>query len=256
MRLIFIRHGDPDYTIDSLTKKGVHEAELLSKRVAKWHKADFFVSPLGRAEKTAEIAMKDTGRTAETCPWLQEFYYPIVDPATGRKHIPWDWLPSFFTAPENRQLCDTDTWMHSPVMESGNIAEQYNEVCRGIDEILARYGYVRTGGVYTTDGTHCQKGELNTSTDTYKQPYDDRVLVFFCHLGVMFTILSHLLTISPVQLWQGFFVAPSSVTVLGAEERIPGTAAFRVQVLGDTQHLHDGGEQLSASGYFTDVFTD
>jgi broad specificity phosphatase PhoE len=254
MYLLFIRHGDPDYTIDSLTKKGMREADLLSKRVARWNVTDFFVSPLGRAQKTAEIAMKDTGRTAEVCTWLQEFYYPVVDPATGKKHIAWDWLPSYFTAPENRQLCDKDSWMHAPVMAGGDISRHFDEVCGGIDELLARYGYIRRGGIYETDGSHCQNGILNKSTETYKESYDTRTLVFFCHLGVMFTVLGHLLNVSPVQLWQGFFVAPASITILSSEERIPGTAAFRVQVLGDTQHLHDGGEQPSASGYFTDVF--
>ncbi len=32
MKLLFIRHGDPDYTIDSLTEKGWKEAEFLLKR--------------------------------------------------------------------------------------------------------------------------------------------------------------------------------------------------------------------------------
>ena len=32
MKLIFIRHGEPDYEADSLTEKGWREAELLAKR--------------------------------------------------------------------------------------------------------------------------------------------------------------------------------------------------------------------------------
>ena len=32
MKIIFIRHGEPNYEIDSLTEKGWREAELLSKR--------------------------------------------------------------------------------------------------------------------------------------------------------------------------------------------------------------------------------
>ena len=256
MRLIFIRHGDPDYTADSLTEKGIKEAELLSRRVMQWNVTDFFVSPLGRARETADASLLKMNRTAEVCPWLKEFYYPVKDPGTGKDRIAWDWLPSYFTDPENSILCDKDRWMHAPVMESGHIAEHYKEVCAGLDGILARYGYKRDGFVYKTDGTHCQKGELQISTDTYKDSYDDRTIVFFCHLGVMFAMLGHLLDISPVQLWQGFFVATSSVTVLVCEERIPGTASFRVQTLGDTRHLRDGGEQPSSSGCFTKVFSD
>lgn len=52
MKLIFIRHGEPDYSIDSLTEKGWREAELLAKRATKWPVTQFYVSPLGRAKDT------------------------------------------------------------------------------------------------------------------------------------------------------------------------------------------------------------
>ena len=34
MKLMLIRHAEPDYTIDSLTEKGRWEAELLSRRLS------------------------------------------------------------------------------------------------------------------------------------------------------------------------------------------------------------------------------
>ena len=34
MKLLFVRHGDPDYEHDSLTDKGVREADLLAPRLA------------------------------------------------------------------------------------------------------------------------------------------------------------------------------------------------------------------------------
>ena len=34
MRILFIRHGDPDYINDTLTKKGHREAKLLAERAA------------------------------------------------------------------------------------------------------------------------------------------------------------------------------------------------------------------------------
>ena len=41
MRLLIIRHGDPDYEADSLTEKGWREAELLADRMEK-EKIDYF----------------------------------------------------------------------------------------------------------------------------------------------------------------------------------------------------------------------
>ena len=68
MKLLIIRHGDPDYTIDSLTEKGWREAEYLSQRMASLDIKDFYVSPLGRARDTASLTLKRMGRTAQECP--------------------------------------------------------------------------------------------------------------------------------------------------------------------------------------------
>ena len=42
MKLIIIRHGDPDYEHDTLTPKGVREAKLLSERISKLDVKDFY----------------------------------------------------------------------------------------------------------------------------------------------------------------------------------------------------------------------
>lgn len=236
MRLIFIRHGDPDYAKDSLTEKGWREAEHLSKRVSGWKVDDFYCSPLGRAKDTASLSLEKLNREVEICPWLKEFFVLIKDPVTGNDRIPWDFMPDFWT--KEPILYEKDRWFEAPVMQTGELKKSYQEVCNGIDEILSRYGYDREGAYYVT-----KEG-------------NDATIVFFCHLGVMFTIMSHLLGIAPSVLWHGFFVAPTSVTILTTEERVPGNAYFRCQTMGDTRHLHDGGEPISASGYFTELFQD
>ena len=48
MRLIFIRHAEPDYSIDSLTEKGWREAKLLAERTKRWKVDEFYCSPLGK----------------------------------------------------------------------------------------------------------------------------------------------------------------------------------------------------------------
>ena len=46
MRILLIRHGDPDYENDTLTEKGCREAELLAKRALSLHMGKCYVSPL------------------------------------------------------------------------------------------------------------------------------------------------------------------------------------------------------------------
>ena len=73
MRLIFIRHAEPDYSIDSLTEKGWREAKLLAERTKRWKVDEFYCSPLGRAKDTASFTLKECGREAVTCDWMREF---------------------------------------------------------------------------------------------------------------------------------------------------------------------------------------
>ena len=53
MRLLFIRHGEPDYEKDYLTEKGFREAEYLAEYLADVKIDACYVSPLGRAKDTA-----------------------------------------------------------------------------------------------------------------------------------------------------------------------------------------------------------
>ena len=60
MRILFIRHGDPDYVNDTLTEKGHREAALLAERAEDLNLGRCFVSPLGRARDTAAYCLKKT----------------------------------------------------------------------------------------------------------------------------------------------------------------------------------------------------
>lgn len=280
MRLIFIRHGDPDYQNDNLTEKGKREVALLTKRVCEWPDITaFFSSPLGRAKATGLPAMEKLGRTFEVFDWLQEFKYRtkypedfFISELAGKETMCWDFIPEVYYS--NPDFFDKDKWCQTDFMKAGHIDEKYAELCDGIDSLLKRYGYSRNAqGFYNVaNPVHnpnfdpkynaLDKGGIGgDGREKYqlvseKHLNEECTFVFFCHLGVMFAIMAHLMGLSPMQLWQNFYVAPTSITILNTEERIPGQAMFRVERLGDTKHLTNGGEPLSSSGYFCDVFSD
>ena len=243
MRIIFIRHGDPNYENDSLTEKGIREAKLLAKRVEKWEDiTQFYCSPLGRARKTASYSLDAVGREAVICEWMKEFAYFIDDPVTGRHGVPWDLMPAYWT--EIPEMYDKEGWKNTELYRSNEaLLPAYREVCDGLDRLLASYGYTRHNNYYLTDPT--KKSDAANAEDT---------IVIFCHLGVTCFMLSHLLGISPVPLLHGFYLAPTSVTILASEERMDSNAIFRVQVMGDVTHLLSGGEPVSGAGYFTAPF--
>ena len=235
MRIIFIRHAEPDYEHNTLTPRGFREAELLSDRVPHWKVERFYSSPLERAKLTAEPSLRKMGRTAEIVDWMREFSYAIIDPTTGKRQVPWDFMPQYWTV--RPKLYDKDQWMNEePYLQKPEIYENYCRVCGLFDDLLKEHGYVRDGGIYRVE------------------KHNDDTLVFFCHLGITCVLMSHLMGLSPVMLWQNIYIAPTGVTVLGSEERCSSIASFRAQVIGDTSHLRFAGEPASASGYFTDTF--
>ena len=250
MRIIFIRHGDPDYEKDSLTEKGWREADLLSRRMIRETVGGFYVSPLGRAKDTASLTLMKTGREAETLDWLQEF--PTCIDINGREEllqifpdtrkdgdtyqirIPWDMMPSGWV--DQPEYCDPEDWVRTPVAEAGPLEKEFERVSTGFDELLARYGYVRSGRGY-----HTEKGSEVT-------------ICLFCHFGVICAMLSHLWNISPFVLWHGLVLAPTSVTEVFTEEREEGVVQFRATKAGDISPLYVADEPPAFAARFCETF--
>ncbi|MBR5343428.1 MAG: histidine phosphatase family protein [Oscillospiraceae bacterium] len=235
MKLLLIRHGDPDYETDSLTPTGQREAELLAERIAPLPVRDYYVSTMGRALATAAPTLAKAGREAIPCDWLREFQIPVPRPdREGLYHIPWDWLPQDWLA--DPILLDPFRWHEHPVFAGYGVREYYDRVCAAFDGVLAEHGYVREGPLYRAE-----------------RPNGD-TLVFFCHFGLSCVLLSHLMHCSPMVLWHGLAMAPSSVSVVNSEERRPGLASFRAAALGDISHLYVKGQEPSFSARFCEIY--
>lgn len=261
MKLIFIRHGEPDYNIDSLTENGWKEAKALANRVAKWNVSQFYVSPLGRAKDTASFSLKATGKEAIELDFMREYSYPILDKTTGRNGVAWDFVPSDWTnAPYMFEL--DDAFLQFPcIQENKDLKENYYKVINGFDELLKSYGYIREGKYYRNiNGTKryvtstVDENNHVTNLGLYHDGEKEPTLVIFCHLGVTCLVLSHLLNIPFETIAHGFFMPTTSVTVLSTEERWDTEAYFRVQQIGDTRHLYEAGIPVSPAGSFSDPF--
>lgn len=235
MKLLMIRHGDPDYAIDSLTEKGWREAEFLAERMAATDVAAYYVSPLGRAKDTASRTLERLGRTAEECPWLREFAPMIRRPdVADRKKICWDWLPQDWLAEE--RFFQEDRWYEQEAMAEGGVREEYEWVISSLDALLERHGYRREGRYYRA-----------------VRP-NNEAIAFFCHFGVECVLLSHLLHVSPMVLWHGTCAAPTSVTTVVTEERREGIASFRMSAFGDVSHLYCHHEPPAFSARFRECY--
>lgn len=237
MKLLIIRHGDPDYSIDSLTEKGWREAEFLAERLAKMRIDEFYTSPLGRAKDTASCTLKKLGRTAVECEWLKEFSPRIRRPDNKKERTcAWDWLPEDWTGKEN--FYDYDKWHEAESFQEAGVREEYQRVTERFDKFLEEHGYVREKNYYRAE-----------------RPNKDTVAVF-CHFGLGCVLLSRLLRVSPMILWHGFCAAPTSVTTVVTEERRRGKASFRMSSYGDISHLYAKDEEPAFAARFCEIYDD
>lgn len=237
MRILIIRHGDPDYELDSLTPKGWREADLLALKLAKEKINAIYVSPLGRAQDTAKATLGQRHETAVTLDWLREFSPQIERPdRNGGKAVCWDWRPADWTTHE--KFYDEKDWYNDLTFRKEHVKEEYLHVTECFDALLAGYGYKRDGRVY-----RCEEGNHDT-------------IALFCHFGVEGVLLSHLIGVSPMPFWHGFCAAPTSVTTVYTEERQKGIASFRIQTFGDVSHLTSHDEKPAFAARYAECFED
>lgn len=253
MRLLFIRHGDPDYENDTLTSKGHREAKLLSDIISDYNIDDVYQSPLGRAKVTAEYSCNVIGKIPVTKDWLREFPAEIdpniseearkayaneliMNEETGKyqKRILWDVLPSYYM--DHPEIFDREAWRESELIKTSNMIELYDKAVKEFGALLDSYGYTKAGAAFKV------------------RENNEKTIAFFCHFGITSVLVSYLWNVSPFVLWQFGAFAPTSVTEIVTEEREKGIATFRTLRMGDTTHLSLGGEAPSFSARFCERF--
>lgn len=252
MRILLIRHGDPDYEHDTLTEKGHREAALLAGLAPSMQIDDCYMSPLGRAQDTASYSLKAIRKEATTLDWLREFpakvdlnlskelleAFPDSSKEESRYAIRnniWDMVPAYWT--NHPEYMELNGWQQSLVAKCGDAVFVYESVCEELDKLLKSYGYIR-------EKNHYRVIKENTKT-----------IACYCHFGIICALLSHLWNVSPFVLWHGLALAPTSVTEIVSEERQQGIASFRALRVGDTSHLYAGQEPASFAARFCEVFS-
>ncbi len=283
MRLLFIRHAEPDYATDTLTEKGRREAALLAKAAPSFGMDHCFVSPLGRAQETAAYSMKTTGMTMKILDWLEEFDAPVDLNKT----------PELLAAYPNVKPEPAESGAKNPLNEGGEKGFPQGDVpgkgdiltpgmyrlrrpwdigqiyYAGHPELMDPFGW-RKSEIYLKSQMPTRYDQVVNAFDELLASYgyvhknglyhvereNTETLAFFCHLGVSCVLLSRLWNTSPFFLWQNLAMPTSSVTVLATEEREKGSALFRASRIGDVSHLYAGNEPVSFACRYCEVYSD
>jgi probable phosphoglycerate mutase len=226
MLLYIIRHGDPIYETDTLTPRGVLQADALARRLSASGISEVYSSPLGRAMLTAKPTADVLKLDINIEEWMSEGLawndLSITD-EKGEKN----W---FFACSNTKFLKDWDAlrpdWHnHAEAVKCSAAKKGYERIQAASDDFIQRLGYKREGNVY----------KILTPPST---PSKKRVAAF-CHHGFGTAWLSHLLSIPPLVFWASFNISHTGITILDFENQKDGITSPRCLVHSDMSHIYE-----------------
>ncbi|NOU85327.1 histidine phosphatase family protein [Paenibacillus sp. LMG 31460] len=228
MRIMIIRHAEPDYDNNTITQQGHLEAKALARRLRLEGVDRIYSSPLGRALHTMQYTAEATGIKPVIEPWMTELQGWYITEPKGTDRVAWNVDGEWVRA--NRPLPSSEDWHQRHPFDKPDFYKNYEMLKTNADRFLLAHGYRREDGKY----------EIIQSNQ-------ERIAIF-CHHGFGLAWLAHLLELPLSLVWTGFWLAPSSVTTILFEERTVRWAVPRCLGLGDVSHIYEGKLPISSSG--------
>ena len=234
MRIYIIRHADPDYPNKTITPDGHLEAQALARRLQGEKINKLYSSPLPRALHTMQYTADLLNLDCNVEEWTTELTQLRAEDKRFDNLLAFDY-PGEAVRGET-ELPTHATWHQAPHLKDLPVFETFEDLKERSDAFLRRHGYERAGGKY-----RCL------------EPNEDRIAVF-CHGGFGLTWIAHLLEIPLSLMWSGFWLPPSSVSIILLDQRSPEWAVPRCLCLGDTSHLYHEGLPVKPRGIIRNYF--
>ena len=222
MRIVFVRHGEPDYARDCLTELGRIQAEKAAQRLLGEGIVEIYASPLGRARETAQAAAEVLGLPVKTLDFMEEVRWGSADGeelyAGGHP-----WAIADEMARQGMELNRAD-WRDAPWFRTNRVVECVDRVERGIDEWLAGFGYLREGKHYR----HTAEEEQH------------KTVALFSHGGSSCAAMGHILGLPFPYVIALLHLDFTGITVVRLDSRAGIGAIPQLKCSNDTAHLRDG----------------
>ena len=218
MRIIFVRHGHPDYRKDCLTELGHLHAAAASERLANEGIEQIFSSTHGRALETAEYTAQKLGITdIVKCEFMREVSWQSIDgneiPFGGH---PWKITGHIVTSGEslmNPQWKENELYCRNILADLVRIKEE------GIDALLAGFGYQREGLYYRV------------------QDHTDKTIAIFSHGGSSAAVIGHLLNIPFPFMCEAMAPDYTAVSIITLHGENGSLVTPKVELFNDAKHI-------------------
>ena len=221
MRLILVRHGDPDYENDCITPLGNLQAKAASERLKDEGISGICSSSCGRALETAQYTADLLGLRIEKFDFLREISWGSEDGTEILKNGH-PWHVSDQMVEDNASLFEG----YENYFANNRISRYIEKSAEDIDNWLSGFGYKREGHFYR-----------NTGAAT------DKTIAVFGHGGIFTLLLSRLFNIPYPFVFQAIRMDMTSVTVISFSDEPGKLVSPRFEILADARHIKDIKEE-------------
>lgn len=222
MRIVFVRHGEPDYEHDCLTETGGKQALAVAERLREEGISEIWSSPLGRAAETAEAASKALCMPVRTLDFMREVHWGSRDgsPLFADGH-PWEVADEL--ARRGIRLNDP-AWRNHPYFMNNNVCDSVDLIEDKIDKWLLEYGYRREDSYY-----RCVRHDSKQKT-----------VALFSHGGSSCAAMGHMLDLPFPYACALLHLEFTGITILRLDRRFGSKTLPCLELANDGRHIREG----------------
>ena len=222
MKIVFVRHGHPNYELDCLTELGHQQAELCAERLKDEGITEIYSSTCGRAVETAQHTADKIGiPITKSFDFIREINWGNDSMELPHRGHPWETVDDMIPAAESMidpNWALTDRWK-----DNERLHHTIKTVADGIDDWLLSLGYKREGEYYRVVGE-------NT----------DKTVAMFSHGGASAAWLAHLFNLTLPFTAMTFRIYYTGITVVTFPDTPGELVCPQIDLMNDCRHVTRG----------------
>lgn len=217
MRIVFVRHGHPNYEKDCLTELGKLHAEEAAKRLQEEGIQKIYSSTCGRAYETAGYTAGLLGLDIVKCDFMREISWGSVDnESIFAEGHPWTTVD--YMVGENQDILDVN-WATKQLFAHNRLVTEVEQMALDVDEWMLTLGYRREGRYYRV-------GENTPST-----------IAAFGHGGASAAILSHLFNLPFPFVCTAMGPDYTGITIVTISDEVGSLVTPKFEIMNDARHI-------------------
>ena len=230
MRIIFVRHGHPNYVNDCLTELGRKHAAAAAERLKDEGISEIYSSTNGRAMETAGYVAEKYGLPIVKCEFMREISWGSVDnePLFLDGH-PWSTVDAMVAKGES--ILNPNWAKEAPFVRNKMVGYVKN-IETALDEWLKNLGYTREGLYYRVAGKNAVNADGNRINT-------DKTIAAFGHGGAGSAIFSHLFNLPYPFVCTTVNQDYTGITIVELPDTPGALVKPRFEIMNDARHMKD-----------------